>query len=154
MIFDTLENLPKYVDSIPGLEEVIRCLKEENLASKPVGSYATNDARCRYNITEYETSESQPYEKHRFATDVQVMLKGSEKMGFSTDTECDPFGEYDAQKDISFSAGKDLVTLTASGTFFVVFFAGEAHRPGLPFSRPEKVKKVIFKLHTDGEAIP
>ena len=36
MIFDTLENLPKYVDSIPGLEEVIRCLKEENLASKPV----------------------------------------------------------------------------------------------------------------------
>ena len=154
MIFDTLENLPKYAHLIAGLEEVIRCLKEENLASKPAGSYETKDARCRYNITEYETTESQPYEKHRFATDVQVMLKGSEKMGFSTDAECGPFGEYDTQKDVSFSQGKDLLTCAASEAFFVVFFAGEAHRPGLPLTRPEKVKKVIFKLRSDCQNQP
>ncbi|WP_428770284.1 YhcH/YjgK/YiaL family protein [Treponema sp. HNW] len=147
MIFDTLENLPKYVPLVSGLEEVLRCLKNGNLADKEAGSYTTANNNVRYNIAEYDTgTEGKRFEKHRFDIDVQVLLKGKEKMDFTFDTLCGPYGDYDEQKDVSFADGTSLLSLEASTSDFVIFLSGEVHKPGLPASSSERVKKVIFKI--------
>ena len=147
MIFDTLENLPEYIPLVDGLEKVLHCLKNDNFAEKKAGSYTTDDERVRYNIGEYDTgTEGKLFEKHRFDTDVQIMLKGKEKMDFTFDALCGPYGDYDEQKDVSFADGTNLLSLEASTSDFVIFLPGEVHKPGLPAASSEKVKKVIFKI--------
>ncbi|MGI5173147.1 YhcH/YjgK/YiaL family protein [Treponema sp. OMZ 840] len=147
MIFDTLENLPKYIPFVDGLEKVLYCLQNDNLAEKAPGSYTTDDKRVRYNIGEYDTSaEGKRFEKHRLDTDVQVVLKGKEKMDFTFNPSCGAYGDYDEQKDVELADGKSLLSLEASTKDFVIFFPGEPHKPGLPAGSSEKVKKVIFKI--------
>lgn len=147
MIFDTLENLPKYAHLLGGIKEAVRCLQNEDFTEKAAGSYKTDDPGCRYNIGEYETSDKDKrFETHRLEADIQIMLKGSEIMEYTSPALCKNHGEYIEERDISFADGDTLLRFTAVPGFFVLFFAGEPHKPGLPVSEPEKVKKVVFKI--------
>lgn len=147
MIFDTLENLPKYAHLLSGIQEAVRCLQREDFAEKAAGSYKTDDPSCRYNIGEYETSDKgKRFEIHRLEADIQIMLKGSEIMEYTAPALCKNQDEYIEERDISFADGGTLLRFTAEPGFFVLFFAGEPHKPGLPVSGPEAVKKIVFKI--------
>lgn len=147
MIFDTLENLPKYAHLLGGIKEAVRCLQNEDFTEKAAGSYKTDDPGCRYNIGEYETSsQDKHFETHRLEADIQIMLKGSEIMEYTSPALCKNHGEYIEERDISFADGDTLLRCTAVPGFFVLFFAGEPHKPGLPVSEPERVKKIVFKI--------
>ena len=147
MIFDTLENLPKYAHLLGGIKEAVRCLQNEDFTEKAVGRYTTDAPDCRYNIGEYETSDKDKrFETHRREADIQIMLKGSEIMEYTSPDLCKNHGEYIEERDISFADGDTLLRFTAVPGSFALFFAGEPHKPGLPVSKPEKVKKVVFKI--------
>ena len=147
MIFDTLENLPKYAGLVNGLDKVIGCLQTENLAEKKAGAYMAENKDFRYSIGEYETAAGgKRFEKHRLYLDVQIMLEGSEKMDFTLDSLCGTYDEYNTEKDVTFADGKTLLSFTAAPGTFVIFFAGEPHMPGLAVSSPQRVKKAIFKI--------
>ena len=56
-------------------------------------------------------------------------------------------GSYETQnKDVAFFEASGSLSFTAEPGFFVIFFPGEPHRPGLCAQNPEKIKKVIFKI--------
>ena len=93
MLFDTLENLPKYAHLLGGIKEAVRCLQNEDFTEKAVGPYKTDAPDCRYNISEYETSDKDKrFETHRREADIQIMLKGSEIMEYTSPVLCKNHG--------------------------------------------------------------
>ena len=146
MIFDTLENLSKYEAVLSGVKEAVRVLKETDLKSLEKGSYETQNKCCKYNINEYTSANDKRFEIHKKAVDIQIVLSGTEKMEYLPRSFASRAGEYDEKKDVAFFEASGSLSFTAEPGFFVIFFPGEPHRPGLCAQNPEKIKKVIFKI--------
>ena len=73
-------------------------------------------------------------------------MSGTEKMEYLPRSFASRAGEYDEKKDVAFFEASGSLSFTAEPGFFVIFFPGEPHRPGLCAQNPEKIKKVIFKI--------
>ena len=84
MLFDSLDNLELYYPEVPRMQTVVEIMDKGDVYDMEPGSYQTKDPKVRYIISEYETdSKEKPYEIHRRATDVQIMLEGEELMSVS-----------------------------------------------------------------------
>jgi biofilm protein TabA len=98
-------------------------------------------------VQEYETQDptSLSWEAHRAFADVQLMLEGSEYLGWARALEGE--GPYDEAKDVFLAPGaKDPSELALSPGLFSLFLPGEAHRPRAALGAPARVRKLVVKL--------
>ena len=147
MIIDSLDHLSLYEKAFPSLVTVQKILSSENLLEKEVGSYSTEDANCRYNICEYNTTDQyKDFEIHKKEADVQIMLTGNEFMVASKRDSAKDASPSDSESDIHFVGGPHIVSFRAEPGYFAIFFPGEPHAPGLALDKPQGAKKVVFKL--------
>jgi len=87
----------------------------------------TDNPSVRYSISTYRThiKGEKGYEVHHRETDVQVVLSGHEAVDGDLPVRC-----------------------CARPGYFMVFFPGEAHEPGLTSDIQDSVKKAVFKITT------
>jgi biofilm protein TabA len=94
------------------------------------------------------TRPSAPLEAHRCYIDVQLVLGGTEEMGWaplaSLSTEAEP---YDAERDIIFFREPPLSVHRVTPGCLVVFFPEDAHAPLL--GDGHRVHKCVFKVRVD-----
>ena len=83
-------------------------------------------------------------ECHRRYIDIQLVLDGTDEMGWKTLADChDPVDEYSAERDIRFFNDAPSTWVATPPDHFCLFFPEDAHAPLVSDSF---IRKVIFKI--------
>lgn len=147
MILDQLSNLPLYLPLHPQFAAALAFLQRHDPDTLEPGRYEVDDLGAFALVSEYE---SRPLaecfiECHRRFIDIQLLLRGSEGVGFCSRGAGREL-PYDEEKDFLKLEGKaDFFTLQPGS--FVIFFPDDGHMPMIRLGEePSQVKKVVFKI--------
>lgn len=147
MIFDKLENLHKYTKIHPHFEKAFEFLNSTDLDALPSGRTFIEGEDIYVSAANYFTKDEGYLEGHRDHIDIQLITKGSEKIGFALMTDQVEKDPYNESRDISFYYGDcDHVTLVP-GTF-AIFFPEDLHKPGIMDKKLVEVRKIVVKIKT------
>lgn len=129
------------------MSRAIEFLQNIDLNSLSIGRHRIDGDAIFANVDEYETKEIEKteWEAHKKYIDIQLLLEGEEKIGYTHPEFLKITQEYKAEKDIMFFNGTGEYFTLKPG-FFAIFFPHDAHRPGLISTSKMKVKKVVVKV--------
>ena len=147
MIIDRLENASKYYCLGSEIEKALKFLADTNLSSLAAGRHELGNGSY-VSVSEYTSKrpeESLP-EYHEKYLDVQFLVTGREKLGFTPDTGNYEVAERYDERDLIFV--KDVENegfITSTPGCFCVFFPTDIHRPQVADGDPMRVRKVVVK---------
>lgn len=147
MIVDNIKNAELYENIHPKLKKAFEFLKNTDLGSLVEGKYMIEEPDVFALVQFYTTKEmgTAKLEAHEVYTDLQYVVEGCEKMGYTELSNTNPATEYDADRDIVFLNGEAEFLTTPAGTF-VVFAPTDAHMPSMACNGPSPVKKIVIKI--------
>lgn len=147
MVFDSIANAHRYYNLLPGIKDVFDYV--ENHMKNPVenGRYDVSE-NVYVMVKRYPTEPADKlrYETHKKWVDVQVMINGTEYMGWRSVNPAEWPDPYDPETDASFHPDMTGTDLKVEGGMFVIFFPEDAHKPGYYIHEPEDVEKLVFKV--------
>lgn len=147
MIKDKLEHANTYYRISENLKKGFEWLQNIDLKSLSDGKYLIDDTNVYANIQSYDTKDNAPYEAHKSYADIQLMIKGVERIGITDYSNCNVIEKYDREKDIEFlSSNKEDFYITIQEGEFLVLFPQDAHKPSIHFDKKQNVKKVVVKV--------
>ena len=141
MIYDKLENFEKYANAHPEFKTVAEFMKNNDLLAIPTGKTPINEKVFLNRQSYLGKPDSNKYESHIKYIDVQVVMKGREKIKYSV---VEPTITEVNEKDVYFTEADADVVMELENSF-AVFFPGELHAPGIGVN-DEQVEKIIFKV--------
>lgn len=147
MIIDRLENAAATTPLAPRLRRGLEWLRRTDLGALPEGRHDIEGDRLFALVQEYTTRGAAEcrWEAHRRYTDIQYVVAGVERMGYTNITRTAEQQSYDAERDVAFfEPGTDFVTVHA-GTF-VIFAPEDVHAPGGDAGEPQVVRKIVLKV--------
>ncbi len=147
MITDSLINIALYKCLSKNFATAIDFFLKNDLNTLPLGKTLIDGDTVFVSINEYTCKDISlaKWESHKKYADIQLVLKGSEKMGFAPLDGMTVLEDYNIEKDLIFYNGSgDYVTVDQSK--FVIFMPQDAHQPGVCIGQSEEVKKVVFKV--------
>ena len=146
MIFDNIKNVSCYRGMSFKFDLAFDFLTKTDLFNLPCKTHEIMGEEVFAIVQDYMTKDSGDLEAHKKYADIQFIIKGEEKIGFS------PLSEvvsqkipYNSEKDISFFDGKQYSIVLKQGDF-AVFFPQDAHAPSLVSEDSCYVKKVVIKV--------
>ncbi len=146
MILDVLENAHRYLALNKGFAGAMEFLLRPDLKELPIGRYEIDGDRV-YAMVSKEPGrrrEDALLEAHERYIDVQLVLAGTDDMGWKPKSLCrQPSGAYDREGDIQFSADEPDAWLSVRSGAFVVFFPEDAH---MPLISSGQLHKVVVKV--------
>ncbi|MFA6988653.1 MAG: YhcH/YjgK/YiaL family protein [Candidatus Gastranaerophilaceae bacterium] len=147
MIFDKIKNAHFYDNLDEKIKISLQYLQENDLSYAKNGKYEIKKEDIFIIVQDYDTKSSElgKWEAHRDYIDIQFIIKGREKIGFSNIADFSPVIEYDKEKDIIFLEGEGNFVVLNQG-YFAIFTPEDAHMPGLLVEKPEYVKKAVVKI--------
>ena len=152
MISGRIEDLKYYYSVCPEFENVYAFVKEYFENEKADGSYELIPDKLTASIATYTTSpaEERQLEAHRRYADVQVVLKGAERIECAHISDCkvELSEEFSKGGDIGFYADPEYVSSIAldKGTFLYLL-PEDAHKPCVNAgTESAEVTKVVFKI--------
>ena len=146
MICDKLENSHLYKLG-KRFDLAFEYLKNTDLTALEKGKYEISGIEVVVQVNEYQTKNQDQikWEAHRHYADIQVLVSGSEKIGFANLDHMIEEEPYNPEKDVAFYRGTgDSVTVHPK--YFVVFFPHDAHQPGIHNTQITMVKKIVVKV--------
>lgn len=131
-------------------------LSGKTAATLPQGKHPIDGDRIFASVAEAitEPMSSRRFELHREYIDIQVLLEGSELHGYSPLHAVHPALEdrLDAD-DVAFYPAPvpetGLQTLLLQKGQYAVYMPGELHCPCCAPAAPERIYKVVLKIHRD-----
>lgn len=150
MIIDKLKNAALYYTLSPTIKKALNYLEENELKVKEPGKYSIDGDRIFVLISEYKTKpkEEANWEAHRKYIDIQYIISGAEKMGYTSVENITTTIEYSDENDIFFGEGNgDYVTVSEGS--FVIFMPQDAHMPSITEDKKQDVKKAVIKILID-----
>ena len=147
MIIDKLKNAFLYYGISEKIATALKYLENTDLLEFQNGKYNIEDDDIFVIVQDYHTkplSEGK-FEAHKKYIDIQYIINGVEKMGYTYVHKLNPITEYDEEKDIIFFEG-DADFVTVEEGFFTVFAPEDAHMPGIEPKTSEYVKKAVVKI--------
>ncbi len=149
MVLSNLNNRERLESLHPLMPRLFEWLEQNNPLELPLGIHEIEGKDLFINNQAPEelfTAENAPIEVHRKYIDVQVVLQGSECMGWKPMEEVEEWrGEYDEQKDVRFSDERCEHFVTLKAGELVVFFPEDGHAP-LIGAGDAPLKKFIAKV--------
>ena len=151
MITDTLHNCELYTHC-SAFETAFNFLKtlsadsEEKRYELGNGIYAVIESYIS------KDREDGRLEAHKDFIDIQMVLSGSEMIGWQNIKGLTIETAYDAEKDIMFysNIGTSPSFVTMTPFLFMILFPEDGHMPQITISdTPETVKKVVVKIPAD-----
>ena len=151
MILDKLENLYIYKSSILNLDEIIKFIQTNNIVSMKEGKYDIVKKSVFIIIQDYLTKPKieKKWESHKKYIDIQIMLKGSEYIGYSSIDKLNIEAPYNNEKDLIFYHNDKAINnmLFLPQNYFMVFLPNDAHMPGICVRNESNfVKKAVIKI--------
>ncbi|MEW6501319.1 MAG: YhcH/YjgK/YiaL family protein [Thermodesulfobacteriota bacterium] len=146
MILDVLENAHRYTPLHPLFAKAFAFLARPDLRELALGKYEIDGDRV-YAMVDKGTGrarEEAPLEAHEKYIDIQLVLAGTDTMGWKATSRCTrPTKEYNRAKDIRFFADAPDAWVAVHPGAFVIFFPEDAHAP---LVSPGELHKVIVKV--------
>jgi biofilm protein TabA len=148
MILDSLLSSSTYHSVHLGLPAAFRWL-ETHSATAEKGRHDVAQGVTAI-VDSYRTAPSseKKWETHRCHVDLQVVLSGSELVGWSPEAELKTRIPYNPEKDAEFY--EPIVSKATQFRLypglFAIFFPGDGHQPGVMEEQSGEVRKVVFKL--------
>ena len=147
MIVDKLSNAEEYYKLGTRIEKAFKYMENTDLAQLETGKYQIDGDNIFALVSEYETKnlEQGLWEAHRKYIDIQYIISGQEKMGYSCLDNMKTSIEYEEKKDILFVTGQgDYITVNKGS--FALFTPTDAHMPSIKIDYPQSVKKLLLKI--------
>ena len=147
MIVDRLENSAATLPLAPRLRQGLEWLRRTDLRTLPEGRHDIDHDRLFALVQEYTTRSAAEcrWEAHLKYTDIQYVVRGAERMGYTNITRTSGIQPYDPERDVAFFApGTDFVTVHAG--MFAIFAPEDVHAPGGAAGEPEVVRKIVLKV--------
>jgi biofilm protein TabA len=146
MILDMLENARRYAGLNRGFVKAIEFLSRPDLIELPTGRYEIDGERV-YAIAAKEAGrgkEDGQLETHEKYIDIQLVLEGTDDMGWKPRSLCKhPSCEYDQTSDIQFFTDEPDAWLSVRSGAFAIFFPEDAH---MPLISSGIIHKVVVKV--------
>ena len=146
MILDALENAHRYRTLHKGFPKAIEFLLRPDLNELPAGKYEIEGSRVYAMVAKDlgRRKEDALLEIHQKYIDIQLILAGTDEMGWKPSTSCKhPTGEYEKESDIRFFADRPEAWFPVERGFFVIFFPEDAH---MPMISKEQLHKIVIKV--------
>lgn len=146
MILDVLENAHRYLPLDKGFAKAIEFLLRPDIKELPGGRYEIDGERV-YAIVSRDAGrrkEGSQLETHDKYVDIQLVLDGTDNMGWKARSLCTrPSGEYDKKTDLQFFADDPDAWIPVRSGAFAVFFREDAH---MPLISSGQIHKVVVKI--------
>ncbi|MBN1472588.1 MAG: YhcH/YjgK/YiaL family protein [Syntrophaceae bacterium] len=146
MILDVLENAHRYPALNNGFAKAFEFLLRPDLKELPVGNYEIDGNRI-YAVVSRDSGrkkEDALLETHKKYIDIQLVLSGTDDMGWKPRSSCKhPSGEYDQEDDIQFFTDEPDAWVSTKSGAFAVFFPEDAH---MPLISTGELHKVVVKV--------
>ena len=147
MIADIIENAQDYYKLGENFQKAFEFLKNTDLKKLENGKYEIEGDNVFVSVQDYQTKpESEgKFEAHKKYADIQFIISGEEKIGYTNIRNCTPTTFYDDTNDIVFLEGKgDFIT--AHENSFLIFMPQDAHMPCISIDDSKYVKKAVVKV--------
>lgn len=122
-------------------------LSENELSKLAAGSYEIEDKMLFVNVVDAELKrpEDAKIEVHNDYIDLQVVLAGEERFGWTPRAELKtPCAEFDKERDIQFFDDAHQIVYPLQAGQFTILMPEDGHAPLIGSGR---VRKAIFKIH-------
>ena len=145
MILDTLENMGLYERLGENFKQFSDYMKATDLRSLELGKYFLENG-VYFIVQEYTTKDiaDAKYEAHRKYVDIQIILEGTEIMGYAPVDTLTAKTDYSETSDFQVFMGEGSL-MNVGKDSFAIFFPQDGHMPGVGTS-PCAVKKVVVKI--------
>lgn len=146
MILDVLENAHRYLALNRGFAKAFEFLLRPDLKELSVGKYEIDGDRVYAMVSKEpgRRKEDAQLETHRKYIDIQLVLAGTDTMGWRPGSSCNQLAkDYDQNSDIQFFADKPDAWLPVESGAFAVFFPEDAH---MPLISTGQIHKVVVKV--------
>ena len=149
MIFDTLENLKNYKGISVNFDKAVESIMAGDYLNASEGRHDVDGDNVYFNVQEdlltREVSET-CFENHQKYIDVQLIVDGEEKFGYSARKVLKERNNYDSEKDYDHLDGEIEVIYKMTKDRFILFFPLEPHMPCLKVGEKKKIKKAVYKI--------
>ena len=146
MILASLKNTAQVEQVHPLFKVFFDYVKQNNVLNMPLGNYEICGDKLFIINTEIEgkTEENAVLEGHEKYIDIQLLLQGSESLGWKAKEDAELISQvYDAEKDLMFYADAPDDKISLKPGQFMVFFSEDLHAPGIADG---PIRKVIAKV--------
>ena len=147
MIIDKIQNASLYYDINEKIAIALKYLENTDFSEIQNGKYEILGDDIFVLIQDYQTKSLAEgrFEAHKKHIDIQYLIKGIEKMGYTNVNTLKPLTDYDETADIMFLEGNGYL-VTVEEKFFTIFTPLDAHMPGIEAITPQYVKKAVVKI--------
>ena len=147
MIADRLDRAAQYAGLPKRIRTALEWLRATDLAALPVGRIDLEGDKLFALVQEYDTKPMSEglWEAHRSYIDVQYVVRGVERMGYTPVETITVTKPYDAEKDYLNGTGPGAFIEAPAGMVFVLW-PGDAHMPGMRVDSPVPVRKIVLKV--------
>jgi YhcH/YjgK/YiaL family protein len=146
MIFSTLSQSNRYASLHPLFPHAFDYIRNTDLLALAPGRYPIvgDDLFAIVEHVPGRAREAAKLECHRKYIDIQLVLEGTDEMGWKTLADChEPVSDYSAEKDIRFFYDAPASWIATPPNAFCIFFPEDAHAPLVAAGT---IRKVIFKI--------
>lgn len=126
-------------------------LQETDFTTLAPGRHDIEGDKLFAMVQDYQSKplEEGVWEAHRRFIDIQYIVSGEERIGYTCLDNLTASQDYDQEKDCQFFTGTGDTLSAFCGTF-LIFFPTDAHMPGLQIQGPTPVRKVVVKVLYEG----
>lgn len=152
MIFDHISNAQRYATLHQIFPQVFEFIKNTDLNKLANGKHSIigNDVFVIIERVAGRTQESAKLECHRKYIDIQLVLSGTDTMGWKPLSACQqPIDDYSASADIQFFYDTPDAWISAPANTFCLFFPEDAHAP---LVSDQAIHKAVFKIAVNAGA--
>lgn len=150
MIKNSLKYTKNYYNLSNRIKLALKYLEQNDLKELENGRYDILGDDIYVNIQDYTSKpETQgKWEAHRKYIDIQIMVKGSEKIGVGEIDNFQTSEAYDEGKDLEFlSATNDNYQfINMNENDFIILYPQDVHMPQIALNTPSYVKKAVVKI--------
>ncbi|MCX6149626.1 MAG: YhcH/YjgK/YiaL family protein [Ignavibacteriales bacterium] len=146
MIIDKIKNAYKYYRLHPGFATAFEYVVNNELIEMEAGSYEVDkkNVYCMVSNKKGRKKEESKLEFHRNYVDIQIVLNGTETIGWKSVLDCHQLERsYDETSDMGLYSDTPVNWLTLKPGTFAIFFPEDAHSPMVA---DDFVHKAVLKV--------
>lgn len=148
MITTTLQHLYRYKNLSTHIATAIDYILKTDFHTLAAGRYEVDGENVFAIVNEYVTKQPEECmpESHRQYIDIQLVVQGAERFGYTPLLQQVPHTPFKPDNDVAFYAPENLQYVTLYAGQCVFFFPEDIHQPELFAETSAPVKKVVMKI--------
>ena len=146
MIIGKLKDLNRYIGLSKEIDEAISYVLNTDLLALEIGRHELN-GNVIVNRQQYYGKTDTFAESHKDFIDLQIVVKGKEKMGYAdiSNNTVKVMEDYNPEIDLAKYYVSDECFYEMSDDSFALIFPEDIHRPGMKVDE-ELIEKVVVKI--------